>query len=98
MKFYIVNEFDCPYPPLVAYETVDGKLNYLDRTKNSYDGMSKDRATPLEDFGFEMEYHQTEILFRKVRPSTATYHDGSLRLWQGDELFFMPYNMIKDAA
>lgn len=97
MKFYIVNQIDKPHPPLVAYETASGSLNYLDRTKSEYDGMSKDRATPLEDFGFDIQFGYTEIFFAKERPSVARYDDGTIREWQGDLFFSRPFDKIGDS-
>lgn len=69
MKFYIVNDIDNPYPPLVAYETFSGKLNYLDRSNDSYDGMGKNEATPLEESakGKATKYLQDQSLKYKTQ-------------------------------
>ena len=84
MKFYIVNNADRPCPELVAYETKDGNLNYLDSTKSAYNGMPKDRATPIEDFGITVTIGDQSIHFNKERKSRAAYYDGTPRNWQGE--------------
>ena len=97
MNFFIVNDTDRPQPSLVAYEREDGKLNYLDRTKKSYDGMDKSRATPLEKFGIDWApAEENAISFCKNRPSAAAYYSGELRQWQGEAYF--SHEMPKDAA
>lgn len=52
-EYYIVNDIDRPCPSLVTQE-INGKLYYLDRTKSNYDGMGKERAINIRDFGFDI--------------------------------------------
>jgi hypothetical protein len=97
MKFYIVNDLDKPHPPLVAYETLEGNLNYLDRSKKQYDGMEKDRATSIEDFGFEVRFLDNVVIFQQCGKSIAAYADGRPREWQGGRMFARSVENIKDA-
>ena len=87
MKFFIVNDCDRPQASLVAYMRKDGRLNYLDRSKKSYDGMGAERATPIDDFGFETRIVANIIQFVKFCGSGAKYYDGSPRDWQGEHMF-----------
>lgn len=96
MKCFIVNDVDKPYPRLVAYETHEGKLNYFDRTLKGYDVLPKDRATPIEQFGFVVTVGQNVVFFEKSYEETAEYRDGRPRKWQGDDRFSHP--IPEDAA
>jgi hypothetical protein len=83
-RYFIVNDVDKPQMSLVAYRNNEGLLNYVDRSKKSYDGMSIDRATPMEDFGFTVleDLRQGTVLFVQTRESSAKYRDGKAREWQ----------------
>jgi len=98
--FYIVNTADRPQASLVAYKTEDGKLNYLDRTKKQYDGMSMTRATPLESFGIYWtieKYHDKMMLvFKQMTESVACYENGDRRHWQGEQSFV--HEITRDLA
>lgn len=89
MKFFIVNTTDRPWESLVAYQTTDGKLNYCDRRKKSYDGMPFYKATPIEDFGIHVRLHDDGTYeFTQSGQSIAKYEDGKPRAWQGLSKFF----------
>jgi hypothetical protein len=89
-SYYIVNEFDRPYERLIAAMGADGKLYYISRVDDPslmrFDGMTAERATPLEDFGIRIEEDtpvQGKVTFTLVAESKALYRDGSPRRWQG---------------
>lgn len=96
MKYYIVNDIDRPCERLVAVE-LDGKLNYLDRSLRRYDSMGMGKATPMEDFGFTVTEKDSMVTFEMTSHSRATYPDGRIRQWQGNErMFTLPIFMGKD--
>jgi hypothetical protein len=47
-------------------------------------------STNLEDFGLYVTEKENEICFKKLKPSIATYKDGSKRCWQDDYYFCIP--------
>jgi hypothetical protein len=104
MKYYIVNEFDRPYERLVAGEC-NGKLYYLSRALEpglkEYDGMELDRATPMEDFGFDTSENDNSAIFDLVRMSKAEYKSArtgekAIRPWQGMQNFSLPLLDVND--
>lgn len=106
MNYYIVNEIDRPYKKHVAGE-YNGKLYYLWRGLESsykeYDGMGLDRATPIEDFGFEVEERDepcNDVIFVQRKESIARYKcrngEEKIRKWQGDWNFCLPKLEISD--
>lgn len=99
MKYCIVNEADRPYSRLVA-QIIDGKAYYMSRSiehhLKQYDGMSIDRATDIEAFGFFVEEKAHTVLFTKIGDSIAQYPDGSPRQWQGVSVFEKPCVVLED--
>jgi hypothetical protein len=88
-EYFIVNSFDRPCEGMIAFEQPDGRLAYagwLPRLRE-YDGMDASHATPLEDFGLDIDIQNGWLVGRVVRKSTALYPDGSPRPWQGSEKF-----------
>lgn len=85
-NLYIVNSFDRPCPRLIAYKTLDNKLNYIKKELKEFNGMDISRATPLKDFGFE-QVSDNPIRLKRVKSSVAKYPDGETRYWQGIEEF-----------
>ena len=88
-EFFIVNKFDRPCEDLIAFKQPDGRLAYaVDLPRLSgCDGMDARRATPLEDFGLDIDIQNGWLIGRVVRESTARYSDGSTRPWQGSHEF-----------
>ena len=88
-EFFIVNTVDRPCEGMVAFKREDGKLCYVspELHKRNYDGMNADRATPLEAFGLAVAVKDGRLVGRVVCESTARYHDGSPRPWQGSREF-----------
>ena len=88
-EFFIVNTVDRPCEDMIAFKQPDGRLAYatdIPRLRG-YDGMDASRATPLEAFGLEVAIKDGLLVGRIVRESTARYHDGSPRPWQGSREF-----------
>jgi len=88
-RFYIVNDTDRPHENMIAELCGDGKLWYLDTKKrNRYPGMAPESATLVQDFGLRIEVRD-DVLHGEVTgaPSTACYHDGMTRRWQGSVTF-----------
>lgn len=88
-EFFIVNSTDKPCEDLIAFKRPDGRLAYavdIQRLRE-YDGMYAGRATPLEDFGLEIDIQNGRLVGRVVCGSTARYPDGSTRPWQGSREF-----------
>ncbi len=85
--FYIVNNHDRPCKRLLCIIN-RAKLEYLDPHYKSYRAMGLEKATRLEDFGFQID-RITDSLFECTRTSegTATYSDGTPRRWQGSNTF-----------
>lgn len=95
--FYIVNCFDRPEEALIAQE-IGGRLWYIAPKFKDYlkgVGFDMDRATPLEDFGLEIEIRNDRLIGKLVRESVAVYHDGKPRQWQGSKTFDVPYHRPK---
>lgn len=92
-KYAIVNDIDCPDVRHVT-QVIDGKHYYmsraLDENLKQYDGMTPDRPTFLEDFGFKITEREFQVDFDQVNIGTATYRDGTGRLWQGRSKFSLP--------
>ncbi len=92
-KYVIVNEFDLPCPKLVA-EIIDNKCYYMMRSIESsfkqYDGITSDRVTALQDFGFNITEQKNQVDFLLVRDNKATYEDGTKRIWRGKKRFSLP--------
>lgn len=94
-KYAIVNTIDCPQPRLVT-QVIDGKHYYMMRSVKGeeylkqYDGMTPDRPTFLEDFGFKIDEKGSYVWFEQTEPSKATYEDGKPREWQDIKLFTLP--------
>ena len=88
-EFFIVNAVDRPCEDMIAFKQPNGRLAYavdIPRLRG-YDGMYAGRATPLEDFGLDIDIQNGRLVGRVVRESTARYHDGSPRPWQGSREF-----------
>ena len=88
-EFFILNAFDRPCEDMIAFKQPDGRLAYavdIPRLRG-YDGMNAGRATPLEDFGLDVDVRNGRLVGRVVRGSTARYPDGSTRPWQGSSEF-----------
>ena len=52
--FFIVNDHDRPCKRLLCVMT-GAKLKYIDPGYESFGAMDDDEATPLEDFGFDVQ-------------------------------------------
>ena len=92
-EFFIVNEVDRPREDLIAFKQPDGRLAYavadIPRLRGC-DGMDAGRATPLGDFGLDIDIRNGRLIGRVVRGSTARYPDGLPRPWQGSREFDVP--------
>jgi hypothetical protein len=94
-RFYIVNDCDRPEPRLIA-EKIDGKLWYLNNEiRERFPAMPMERATPLEDFGFDLWIENGRLFGKPARESTAKYSDGKPRRWQGEVIFIINLNEKK---
>lgn len=97
-RFAIVNDCDRPYSRLVAeFIPERGGYCYLaqgnanDKRLKVHDGMLPYFPTAIEDFGIEVDdSFPNHYVFKVVRDSTATYRDGLLRQWQGEDTFILP--------
>lgn len=88
-EFFIINSFDRPCEDMIAFKQPDGRLAYavaIPRLRG-YDGMDARHATPLRDFGLDIDIQNDRLVGRVVRESVACYPDGSPRPWQGSEKF-----------
>lgn len=89
-KYFILNDFDRPYPRLVTQKIKDYYF-YMDiELLEQYEGLKPRRPVSLEDFGFEIEELEHQVNFKKVKPSIVTYEDGQPREWDGWETFSLP--------
>ena len=88
-EFFIVNAVDRPCEDMIAFKREDGKLCYASSEPRlrGYDGMDASRATPLGDFGLDVDIRNGRLIGRVVRGSTASYPNGSTRPWQGSREF-----------
>lgn len=96
-EFFIVNTVDRPCEDMIAFKQPDGSLAYaadIQRLRG-YDGMDASRATPLGDFGLDVDIRNGRLVGRVVRGSTARYPNGSTRPWQGSREFDM---LLRKAA
>ena len=91
-EFFIVNTVDRPCEDMIAFKREDGKLCYASSEPRlrGYDGMDASRATPLGDFGLDIDIRNGRLVGRVVRGSTARYPDGLPRPWQGSNEFDVP--------
>lgn len=88
-EFFIVNTVDRPCEDMIAFKLPDGRLAYatdIPRLRG-YDGMDASRATPLGDFGLDIDIRNGRLIGRIVRGSTARYPNGLTRPWQGSREF-----------
>ena len=100
MKFYILNDIDCPDEANVVQQIGNSETcEYLHPDLWDYGALQlSELSTPLEDFGFDITIDGDEAIFEKVRPSTATYNNGEVRVWQGSHKFTLkitPYRQVK---
>jgi hypothetical protein len=89
--FFIVNRYDRPSEYHIAERRKDGHLYYVHpklRKEKRYWAMNPDDPTPLEDFGIRIMIKGGKLHGKLVDPSRATYLDGRVRKWQGDDEFF----------
>lgn len=96
-RFAIINTCDAPQRRMVCewYQTVGYcyMVRHEDRYMREYDGMNPSNPTAIETFGFSVEIHGDEAIFRRTGDSTATYEDGLNRPWQDrvwDQQFSLP--------
>lgn len=93
MELYIVNRFDRPAPEHIAEKREDG-FYYIHPElagKKDYWGMTPEEPTPISEFGIDVELLDGILHGALNHPSKATYPDGRIRNWQGDEKFQFPY-------
>lgn len=98
-SFYIVNHFDRPCEDLIA-ELIDGEhLKYIAPTHADWPVMAFDEkeATPIWRFGIDIEIIEETLVNDGMligewngSASTAQYHDGRPRKWQGLLRFKIP--------
>lgn len=86
-RLIIINEFDRPCIKLLMWVESDGTAHYLNehlitKTAQIFNDLSE--ASTLEDFGFE---HVEMGVYKKTKPSKATYSDGRIIEWQDKEVF-----------
>lgn len=98
-KYAIVNEIDCPDSRHVT-QVIDGKHYYMSRALDEglkqYDGMTPDRPTFLEDFGFDIAEREFQVDFElNAGNRTSAYRNGGPRYWQGEKSFSLPKVLIK---
>jgi len=83
MKFFIVNTYDRPDQKHITILKGDGLLYYIHPELEKWKGMNVASPTPIESFGIEWEIGGDLFTGKLVRESTATYHTGAVRKWQG---------------
>lgn len=90
-RFFILNDFDRPYPRHIVEKQRDGNLYYMDeslsRDEDYKHGFVEGNATDLEDFGFAIAEDEKEIRFQLCNESVAKYRGGEPRQWQGEKTF-----------
>lgn len=96
-RFAIMNTCDAPQRRMVCEWIPKVGYCYMRRSVEphlkDFDGMMPSRPTAIESFGFVSDVCGTEVVFRRVGPSTATYEDGTPRYWQDvnwDKVFTLP--------
>jgi hypothetical protein len=92
--FFVVNRYDSPNENHIAERRKDGLLYYIHpklRNEKRYWGMNPDDPTPLEKFGIHILVKDGKLHGKLVAPSRATYLDGRLRTWQGEDEFSFCY-------
>lgn len=93
-RFFIVNRTDRPCERLVAELGGDGMLHYIHPDtvgRSDRQPLVPDEAIPLEDFGISVHFEMGMLFGEKSSESTATYHNGEARPWQGTSSFFFKY-------
>lgn len=93
-RFFIVNDFDRPSEELIA-ERRGEFFYYVHPEHTKYGKMKSPMATPVEDFGVEIEVSEDGHLSGKLlHRSVATYPDGHPRRWQGRDTFNFQMNGV----
>lgn len=88
---YILNDIDKPHEDLVCAVDENARLRYLhERFADEPTHKPTDEATPLSEFGFQINALSKRYVCRQLTPSRATYRDGRPRYWQGAPEFELP--------
>ncbi len=93
MKYVIINDVDRPCERLICERQPDGSYRYIHPDHKHHPPMwAGTTATPLKFFGVQLivigeEGFPREFFGLVIRESTATYSDGRIRRWQGEQGF-----------
>jgi len=94
-RFVIVNDFDRPSEEFIAELAPDGLYYYIHpelRSEWANQGLSAQLATPIEKFGIEWTEEAGHLVGTLAHFSSATYQNGSGRVWQGGTNFRFKYS------